>query len=516
MKIKKFFTNTYFLISASAVLSALPLTFSWLFAVSWFSFVPFFYTLIYRDKPHFINSVWRGFLFGFIYHACVYYWFLWFYPLDYAELTRGSSAAVVLIAWLGISAVHGLLWCIPTVICHFISKITKNRVFICLTAVLGIIAAEKLMQIGELSFPWTRVSLGQYTASALIQSLSLFGTDGLDMLILGFNALIFGAIFYKNKKRVAAIVAAASIFCLNVGYGILRLNTTESGNSIKVMTVQASVGQYDKWSDDGIEICYNAYKNLTYKYLTEDTDLIIWPESAVPKVYKTQKSLNHYKKISKKTGVPLLAGVLYNSDGVHTNNAMLISADKTVATYSKRQLVPFGEYMPYEKVLSKILPFLKDLNIIEEDYVSGENSAVMSIGEGRVGNIICFESIYPDLSRESVLDGAQLLIETTNDSWLKNSPAMKQHLAHGVFRSIENARPLIRSANSGISAFIDSRGRVQCKLDPLEEGVLSDTVYFSNEKTLYTQTGDILFFIALGGVTVWFLINLIKFYRSKK
>lgn len=516
MKLKNFIKKPFVLIIISAVLSALPLTFSCLFALSWFSFVPLFYVLITHSENKLRFAFGRGFLFGFIYHICIYYWFLWFYPLDYAHLTKASSIAVVMLAWFGISAVHGALWCIPTLCCHFVSKVNKNPMLISAVAIIGIIAAEKLTQIGELSFPWARISLGQYRASALIQSVSIFGTDGMDMLILFINALLTLLLIYPFKKRVAAAVAAAVIFFANLGFGLVRLKTEIGGKEITVMTVQGSVEQSDKWSENGIELCYDTYSSLTKENTTDETDLVIWPESAVPKVYKSEKSLKQYKSLSKEIDTPLLVGILLKSDEQSTNNALLVDRDEIKASYTKRQLVPFGEYMPYKDVLSKIFPFLEGLNIIEDDYISGSDTDIIETDIGKIGTVICFESIYTELTRQSVLDGAELMVEVTNDSWLKDSPAMQQHLAHGVFRSIENSRPFIRSANSGISAFIDSRGRIISELGALKQGVITDTVYCSNETTLYTKSGDILFPICLVIVTVWYLLSVIQYFIKKR
>ena len=138
----------------------------------------------------------------------------------------------------------------------------------------------------------------------------------------------------------------------------------------------------------------------------------------------------------------------------------------------------------------------------------------MQINGGKIGSIICFESIYPHLARQSVLDGAQMLVELTNDSWLEDSPAIKQHLAHGVFRSIENGRYLVRSANSGISAVIDDKGRIKRQLDVNEQGVITDTVYFKDNQTLYTKTGDVIFPICCATVLIWFIVLLIKHKKS--
>ncbi len=514
MKLKKSFIKPWFLIAISAILSALPLTFDCLFFLSWISFVPFFYILLNNSGDKLRYAFGRGFLFGFIYYLCIYYWFLWFYPLDFVNLTSNSSLAVVLLAWVGISAVHGILWCVPFVACHFTKKFINSKPLIIAVSILGIICAQKLPYLSELSFPWARISLGQYKSTALIQSASFFGIDGVDMLILAVNALVTLAIITRNKKRILSLTATLVIFLANLGFGAIRINTAQNGQALTVMTVQGSVEQSKKWSSEGDRICYNVYSTLTKENFTNGIDLILWPESAVPKVYKTENSLKQYKKLSKELDTPMLAGVLLKNDGDHTNNAALINESGVVANYAKRQLVPFGEYMPYQKALSKLFPYLAELNIIEDDYVSGDSTAIMDIKGGKLGNIICFESIYPSLTRQSTLDGAEILIEVTNDSWLKNSPAMYQHLAHGVFRSVENGRYLVRSANSGVSAIIDSRGNVVSQLDINEQGVIKDTVYFSDEQTLYTKTGDILFPICCIVVFGWSVVLLIKRKKS--
>ena len=510
MKLKEFFTKPCVLIIVSAILSALPLTFSQLFFISWVSFIPLFYIVINRSSDKFRFALGRGFLFGFIYHLCIYYWFLWFYPLDFAGLSGGASVAVVLLAVVGISAVHGALWCIPFIICYIARKISNNQFLLTFAAIIGIISAEKLTSVSELSFPWARLSLGQYEATALIQSASIFGIDGVDMLILTVNALLTICIISRSKKRTLAAIAAVGIFVANLGFGIIRINTAKVDNAINIMTVQGSVEQSEKWSDDGDEVCYDVYSSLTKENITDSTDLVLWPESAVPKVYKNEGSLKQYKKLSKEIDTPIIAGVLLRNGGSHTNNAALITKDGVEESYAKRQLVPFGEYMPYQTTLSKLFPVLTDLNIIEDDYVSGNSTAVMDVKGGKIGSMICFESTYPKLTRQSTLDGAELLVEVTNDSWLKDSPAMHQHLAHGVFRSIENGRYLVRSANSGISAVIDNRGKVLKTLAPNVQGVIKDTVYFSDEQTLYTVTGDILFPLCCVTVLVWIIILYIK------
>ena len=515
MKLKTIVTKPFFLIFISAIFSALPLTFSNLFFISWVSFVPMIYVILKNSGDKLSRVLLRGFLFGFVYHVCIYYWFLWFYPLDFTNLTDASSVAVVCLAWLGISLVHGILWCLPTLLGFIVQKFNKHPLLLAFTTIVGIIAAQKLTMLGELSFPWVRISLGQYVAPVLIQSASLFGAEGVDFLILFINASIALCIIYPPKKRLLTAMMALVVFAANLSFGIIRLNTTNKTSDITVMTVQASVQQTEKWSSEGDEIAYSAYSSLTKENITQDVDLILWPESAIPTVYQNENSLNDYKNLSKELDTPLLSGVLLEGKTANTNSSALFDGEILVGIYSKRQLVPFGEYMPYETTLDKVFPFLKNLNIIEDKYIGGSDSAIIDSSVGKIGNVICFENIYPALSRQSVLDGAEIMVEATNDSWLKDSPAMSQHLAHAVFRSVETDRCLIRSANSGISAIIDSRGNVIKQLGINESGVIVGNVYLNDNVTLYTKTGDFLFWISIILLTIISICSIIKNLKKK-
>lgn len=513
MKIKNFILKPWVLIIISAVFSALPFTFANLFLVSWVSFVPLFYVIINHSGDKLRKLIGRGFLFGFVYHACVYYWFLWFFPFDYINLSDGVSIAIVLLAWFGISAAHGVLWCVPFMLCHFVQKIKKSPALLCFAAVVGIITVEKLTSISELSFPWTRISLGQYKATALIQSASLFGIDGVDMLILCVNALITICIVSPPKMRTVTAISAACVFVANLLFGVIRIHTAPAGSEMTIMTVQGSISREDKWSLQGEAICYGAYSSLTKENLSPEVQLVLWPESAVPTMYNNDEAATIYSRLSDEIDTPIMVGVLQYKYGQSTNDVLFVDHRGERACYSKRQLVPFGEYMPYQSVLSTVFPFLDALNLMIDDYTAGSSSTIMTTDYGKVGNIICFESIYPHLSRQSTLDGAEVLFEITNDSWLDDSPAIKQHLAHGVFRSVENGRYMVRSANSGVSAVIDSRGRVLSRLDVNTQGVITDKIYLYNSKTLYTLVGNILYPICIG---VLFALCVALIIKNKK
>jgi len=153
--------------------------------------------------------------------------------------------------------------------------------------------------------------------------------------------------------------------------------------------------------------------------------------------------------------------------------------------------------------------------MLSSDLAAGSGAQIMKTEQGNYGCIICYESIFPHLVRESVGEGAQMLVILTNDSWYEDSPAVWQHLAHAVFRSVENARSTVRCANSGVSALIDSRGRIIKELGPLEQGTVSGTLSFSEETTLYTTLGRPVLPLFFWGVCIRCVVLSVRERRCK-
>ncbi len=508
-----FLKKEYALLFLAALFSALPMTFPSLFLFSWISFVPFFLVVLKRKgEGKIFSALIRGAFFGFWYLFFVYFWFLWLYPLDFTGLDRASSLGVVLLAWIGISLVHGLSYGIPSVLCHLVGKKIKSDLFLLFTAVLGILVSQYITSLSELAFPWVRVSLGNYRAPVLIQSVSLFGQTFLDFLMLSFSAFICYAFYSEGKRKKILFASFAGIlFLSNLFFGVFRIAAKPQGDTITVSAVQGCILSGEKW--DGTS-AVDTYISLTQT--VKESDLVVWPESAVAKnLYRNHALLEKFQALSDKIDTPILMGCFWELDGATANSAILLDKDSVSVPYHKRHLVPFGEKMPYAQVISKIAPVLNEINLLSSDLAAGNSSSLMETKAGKIGSIICFESLFPSLTRKSVRDGAELIVLVTNDSWYKDSPGIWQHLAHAVFRSVENSRSTVRCANSGVSALIDERGCVVKELGPLEKGVLSGEISFSEEVTLYQLTGDV-FLPAVFFVFVLGYILLLIFERRKQ
>ncbi len=498
------------LVLLSALLAALSLRISSLFSLSYLALVPLFYAIL---KPYGRRSLIRAFLlgfgFGFFFLAFCLNWFCELYPLSFTGISKGAALAVVLLGWLGISFLHGLLYAIPTLLCHLASKRVSNRAFLLLVACFGFLTVAKITSLGELAFPWIRLSLGHYRAPVFLQVLSLFGTDGLDLWILGINALLTLALLEKNKKRILSLCLCGALFGANLILGLVRLYAPSERESLRVALVQGNLLSGEKWESGGG--AYETYVSLTRSAAEYNPDLVVWPESAVPvNLYSNPSYLSDYQSLSEEIGAPILMGCFWKKDGAVTNSAILVDADGISEVYSKQHLVPFGEKVPYREIVSALFPALEQINMLSEDLAAGSGPVLLEGDRCDFGAVICFESVFPELCRQSVKNGAQMLAVVTNDSWYKDSAGVYQHLAHSVFRTVENGRAVVRCANSGVSVLISPEGVITEELGPLERGLVVGEAEKSENQTLYTRLGDVLYPLLLVSAAIFYLVLMIR------
>ena len=203
---------------------------------------------------------------------------------------------------------------------------------------------------------------------------------------------------------------------------------------------------------------------------------------------------------AKENGVHLFVGTYEVKNGDTYNAITCFFPDGSVerAPYSKQHLVPFGEYLPMEGFIRAVLPQLADLNLFSSPLTPGKDSAVLDTEFGKVGRLVCFDSIYETLARRSVADGAEILLLSTNDSWYLDSPAVYQHNAHAQLRAVENGRSILRSANTGISSLITPTGEVTDFLEPLVKGTVVGTAITASHRTLYSYVGELWVLLSFG------------------
>jgi apolipoprotein N-acyltransferase len=207
---------------------------------------------------------------------------------------------------------------------------------------------------------------------------------------------------------------------------------------------------------------------------------------------------------------------------VHYNCAMLVRPDGSAEpSYRKRHLVPFGEFVPLEKRL----PILRKLTPIQASFGRGKGAQIVTLDPGvKLGVLICFEDVFPYLARDAVQDGANLLINVTNDGWFKQSDAQIQHAAAAVFRAVENRVPLARACNNGYSCVIEATGRIAADIRDPERGIYVPGVTAAGialptspaPPTFYNRYGDVFAVSCLAAACVVWILGFLDFLSTRK
>jgi len=266
-----------------------------------------------------------------------------------------------------------------------------------------------------------------------------------------------------------------------------------------VAVTQGNIDQSIKWDESFQKQTLKIYERLSLRVAQERPDLIIWPETATPFFFQDAKEYQPLVlNIPRETGAYLLFGSpSYTVKGQkvsHYNSTYLISpGGEIVGKYDKIHLVPFGEYVP----LKDLLFFMGSLGEGIGDFKSGKEATLLSLPQARFGVVICFEIIFPDLCRQFVRRGADFLVTLTNDAWFRRTSAPYQHMAIATFRAVENRVFIARAANTGISGFIDPKGKIMNHGGIFTEDALNGTIRRMNEKTFYTLYGDVFAWVCV-------------------
>ncbi len=332
-------------------------------------------------------------------------------------------------------------------------------------------------------FPWNGLGISQWENYALIQVASLGGVEAVSFILvlmnLGIGMGLLGVLENVGKgggrRMHPELYFPVLVLTMAFTWGgrELRRQQRVDRETLRVAVVQPLAD--NKWSEELAEDNYRVLEELTEGALVTGPELVLWPETAIPEALRRfARPAELVRRLTNK-GVPILLGsldidILPREGGIetrYTNSAFLVEPGGVLAgDYRKRHLVMFGEYIPF----GGLLPFLRSLTPFEDDVFPGEEPGLMDLRlrDLRLGVLICFEDLMPASAHELAAGGARLLVTLTNDAWFDPFWGSHAHLAHAVFRSIEQRRPGVRSTNSGISAWIDERGVVRQRIeDPL-------------------------------------------------
>ena len=300
-------------------------------------------------------------------------------------------------------------------------------------------------------------------------------------------------------------------FILLYGYSHLKetADNNSKGKKVRAVVVQGNIDPSLKWDSGFQEETVSIYKKLSLESAHFEPQIIIWPETALPYFFQDMPHLSkEVFEVAKITDAYLLFGSpAYRRDNdaiIYYNRAYMISKNRIFDYYDKVHLVPFGEYVP----LKKFIPFVHRLVPAAGDFSSGKEIKPIDSPGLKIGTLICFETIFPDISRKLAAAGAEFLVNLTNDAWFGRTSAPYQHLCMAVFRCVENGLPMVRAANTGLSAFILTNGKIIEKSNLFMREVLQKEIKLTHRKTFYSQLGDIFAILITAVTFVKFLWTL--------
>jgi apolipoprotein N-acyltransferase len=492
-----------------AVLSGLLLTASfpptYLSRIAWLAFIPLFKSLEGLSRKQAFTA---GFFFGLAHNLTLVYWVV-FVMEHYGNLPMTTSLGILVLFAMYLALYPALF----SVAFPFLSFRFSSFGIAGLWVLFEFVRANVLT-----GFPWCLVGHSQYRDLPLIQIADVAGVYGISFMILLTNALLYRLLFQRPLKAVRMeFTVTLLLAALTFAYGFHRLSETQDqGQSIRVTIVQGNIDQSIKWNPSYQAETIRIYQSLSLSSRPFAPDLVVWPETAVPLFFQDGEdlALEVLETIRQSAAYFIFGSPAYgrHGDSFHYyNRAYLVSPEgEVIDAYDKVHLVPFGEYVP----LKRYLPFVRRLVESAGDFKPGEKLAPLPLPGAGAGVLICYESIFPELARTMTRNGAELLVNLTNDAWYGMTSAPYQHFSMAVFRAVENRRPLVRAANTGFSAFIDARGAITQTTELFSEGVISrDLALERPHLTVYARFGD-WFILALLTLT---LIHggYVLYYSSK-
>jgi apolipoprotein N-acyltransferase len=492
-----------------AFLSGLLLVLSFptvnLFPLAWIALIPLLIFLYDKDRWTAFKA---GGCFGLVYFFGTLNWI--YHSIHfYGAIPLFASLLLVFALCMYLSlypAVFAFLYA---------SNIKKTDIPALLVAPLIWTTLEFLRSYMFGGFPWSSLGYSQYTFLPFIQFSDITGVYGVSFFIVAVNGALVDVLLFKRRyverplssflPTISGFVVLGLSIVFAFSYGVYRMHQHRSGSVVKAAVIQGNIEQDKKWDPAYQRSVIDAFKDLSFSAARERPDLIVWPETSLPFYFKSDKELTAYMlSFQKQFNSYLLFGSVTAKDRNknkkssvprYANSAVLVDKNGTITyIYDKIHLVPFGEFVPLRQLLSFV-----DLTGSIGDFVPGESYIKAVTPFGSFGTLICYEIIFPGLARKFYSKGGDFIVTITNDAWFGRTAGPYQHFSMAVFRAIENRKPVIRCANTGISGFIDSCGRILGKTDIFSRTYLQSAVTTDKTISYYSKYGDIFSYLSIVG-----------------
>jgi apolipoprotein N-acyltransferase len=470
--------------------------------LAWIAFIPLLFAL--KKSKTVAQGLLLGFITGVVSYIGIIYWIAFvIVNYGYLPLHVGIILMLLLACYLGVY-ISLFAGCIV----YF-----RERNPLYLTAPVLWVCFEHVKSLLLTGFPWENLGYSQYLNTYFIQIADVAGVFGLSFLIVLTNVAIF-EIINKRSRREYILTAVVCFLLAGVYvYGICRLDQVnkaiQNSPGMEVSLIQGNIDQSIKWSENYQRETMNIYERLSLKNTPAKGSLIVWPETAAPFNFQDKNKLrDQIINLSLKTGSWMVFGSVSSSrekdNTDYFNSAYLLSpSGEMKGKYDKVHLVPYGEYVP----LRDVFPFIKKLTAGMGDFGTGIGYYPLSMGDKKIGILICYEAILPFAARMYKKRSAELLVNITNDAWFGTTSAPFQHISMAIFRAVETRLYLVRAANTGISGIIDPGGRIIARTNIFQEDALKGYVKFVKMPTFYARYGDLLVAACFVSIIFWFIIS---------
>jgi apolipoprotein N-acyltransferase len=353
-------------------------------------------------------------------------------------------------------------------------------------------------------FPWALLGSSQATVIPVAQVASVAGVFGLSWLVALVSSASAAVALSRKAVHLRGAIAAAVLLFVVATAGALRVaegSLARSGEVLRVGLVQGNIEQSVKWDPSFREPIIRRYIDLSRQVIGAGASLVVWPESSTPYYLDVDPVLSApLRRLAAEARTPFIVGTNEIEAGATReqnriyNSAVDIGPDGlSRGAYRKMRLVPFGEFVPFRNMLFFVGRLVESVG----DFTPGVVPTVLESDGRRVGVSICYESVYPWISRAFVQRGSRLLATITNDAWFGRTSAAYQHFEQGALRAVEEGRYFIRAANTGISGAVDPYGRVITRTNLFETTAVTVDVRLLDQRTVYSYIGDLVAWLSI-------------------
>ncbi len=455
----------------------------------WIALVPLLYAI---EGKSILQAFYTGIVAGIVFNTGLIYW-ITFVVVHYGNLPAYIGIAVMLLLAAYLSLYTGL-------VCGGIIFFQNRGIELIVSAPLLWTCLEYCKSVFFTGFPWENLGYSLCEHTFLIQIADITGVYGLTFLIVFVNCLVYHILRAPMKKKTFFYAAVGIVFLISsYSYGFYRKGVvnkaidTMQATAISLSLIQGNIDQSVKWNARYQDSTLKTYKNLSMKSLGNGSDVIIWPETAVPFYFQNiddrHREIIEIARVTK-SNLIIGAPAYEKAEGGYRyyNRAYVVDSEGAITKkYDKVHLVPFGEYVP----LQKILYFASKLVEGAGNFTPGLEFAPIEIEGNKAGILICYEGIFPEISRDYCKKGAEFLINLTNDAWYGKTSAPYQHLSMLTLRAVENRVYIARAANTGISAIINPFGTPFKRTGLFEADILNGDIIPLKIATIYKKYGDI-------------------------